>query len=379
MLFPAEISLNSIPLSGPTLLLGLGGIGLYIAARFGTRALVGPRGYATASAGMVALGHWVPTAAVAVTAVLLGRPDIGLGVAFATSVAALSLAIGMVTFLVPAEPLPETRRLWTFLLPASLLPLLGGFSGSLNVLHGVMLAVLGLFVGLVWRALEREPETVGEMLNKIDAHQTTDSADGRAVSPAARSQFPWLRATEWALAVALAIVAAEAVVRGAIRTDDTSKMFRATLLSAGAISPLLVLPLLAAGTDLAQRNRSGEACSACVVMALLNLLVLLPALIGIWCYQQAMAGHVPAVVAPVSTHMGILDLIGANFQRLPSIPLPITVWRIDSVVLTVFSIGLLPVSIGRWRIGRLEAIGLILAYAAYLAATAVLAVRPGGV
>jgi Ca2+/Na+ antiporter len=44
-------------------------------------------------------------------------------------------------------------------------------------------------------------------------------------------------------------------------------------------------------------------------------------------------------------------------------------------VLAVLAFALLPAAQGKWRLGRLEAVALIVGYAAYLAASAFLAVR----
>ena len=384
LLAQAMVESDSGPLAwlmSPTvLLLAGGGVGLYLAARAGTAALIGRGGFGAARSGTVALGQWVPIATVAVVALLLGRPDIALGVTFASSVAALSLAIGMITFLVPDEPIPATRRGWSFVLPAALLAMLAGFGGGLNPLHAILIGGLGLTVWSVWSAAAREEGDVAQLLGEL---KPADAAS----PPVWRS---W-RVLLGGGAVVVTAGAAWGVVEGTILADQTLPI-RATLLAAGAISPLLTLPLLAAGTEMAQRNRSGEACSACVGVALLNLLALLPMLVLLWWARLAMKGLAwpavpfPPLPSPSSSSAmsrGVLsqgwDVAAHYLRALPSLPMPIIVWRIDTVILTVLGFALIPAAMGLWRIRRLEAMALVLAYAAYLGWTAYLVSRVGGI
>jgi Ca2+/Na+ antiporter len=44
-------------------------------------------------------------------------------------------------------------------------------------------------------------------------------------------------------------------------------------------------------------------------------------------------------------------------------------WRVDSVALLILSILLLPVSVGRWTLTRIEGMALVGLYVAYLIAT----------
>src|SRR5437660_344582 len=71
----------------------------YVASRLAADALSG-RGPAAKPAWR-AVGHWLPVAVVAVIAALRQQPAIALGIAFASSVACLSLALGVVTVTSP--------------------------------------------------------------------------------------------------------------------------------------------------------------------------------------------------------------------------------------------------------------------------------------
>src|SRR4051812_34310041 len=100
-------------LTPATLLLVLGGVGLYIGSRAAADALSrrgGRRLPAGRLPGRLAVGHWGPIALVALFAAFAGRPDIALGVVFGTTVAVLALGVGVVTYPAPPDALPPTRR-----------------------------------------------------------------------------------------------------------------------------------------------------------------------------------------------------------------------------------------------------------------------------
>jgi Ca2+/Na+ antiporter len=378
--------------SGPTLLLIAGAVMLYVASRACVDALV--RGNFAARHGWAAVGHWIPVAAVALMAAAAGRGEIAMGVVFGTSVAALSLAFGLITYMAPPGELPPSRRVWPFLLPAALLPLVAGFSGHLNAIHAVMIAVLGLSVLQVWRGVGRGDRALSQRTTGAGQGNGGTVADvlAREVEPAAfpepegHSRPPtldyvtpppgagratWdretlLRGVQGLLAVALAGAGARAAVLGAVQADAASKLARAEMLAAAALSPLLILPVLGTGTESAQRGRSADACGALVALSLLNLCGLLPAVILFWYLRTSV---------PDGAGWGL----AAAIKNLPAhgrpMPLPLAVWRVDAVLLTVLGFALIPVALGRWTLGRLESAGLIIAYAAYLAVTAVASLR----
>jgi Ca2+/Na+ antiporter len=346
--------------------------------------------------GWAAVGHWMPVAAVALMAVAAGRGEVALGVVFGTSVAALSLALGLITYMAPPGQLPPSRRVWPYLLPAAMLPLVAGFSGHLNAIHGVMISILGLSVLQVWRGVGQggarrqrgttaaplpNGGTVADVLARevesphfpepgAQAPQRALPLDYVTPPPGAR-RVTWdretvLRGVQGLLAVALAAAGARAAVLGTIQADATSKLARAEMLAAAALSPLLLLPVLATGTESAQRGRSADACGGLIALSLLNLCGLLPAVIFFWYLHTAV---------PDGAGWGLL----AAIKNLPAhgrpIPLPLAVWRVDAVILTVIGFALIPFALGRWTLGRLESAGLIIGYAAYLAVTAVASLR----
>ena len=87
---------------------------------------------------------------------------------------------------------------------------------------------------------------------------------------------------------------------------------------------------------------------------MLNVCALLPILIAV----NYAAGHLKFV---------------ASVGRLQ---LPLTVWRVDIVALIVLGLFLLPVGLGRWKLSRMQGLGLIGGYAAYLALSVLLGTTP---
>ncbi|HLL88272.1 MAG TPA: hypothetical protein VK324_03120, partial [Tepidisphaeraceae bacterium] len=76
----------------------------------------------------------------------------------------------------------------------------------------------------------------------------------------------------------------------------------------------------------------------------INLCVALPMAVGVW--YAARAGWLPDLPA--------------------AIPFPLGVWRVDTVLLIVLSLPLVPTAMNRWTLGRAEGVGLILMYGVYL-------------
>jgi Ca2+/Na+ antiporter len=375
----------TVPTSGhisATVELAIGAAGIYLATRLGALALLGPRGAERARAGRVALAHWLPVCSISITALFYNRPDIAIGAVFATAVAALSLAIGMICMLTPGEAPPSTRRAWPFLLPASLLVLIAGFSGALKLTHAVMFAAFGVAVWLVWRTYARET-SADEAADLVASVQHTDGHHETSVGDPAAATFPGWTPARILKAVG-GIVAIFAggwfLIDGTIGAEGSSPIFQSALMAAGVISPLLTLPLLSLGTDMAQRNRGGEAVSACVGIALLNLLALLPALIVLWWIRLAwLGGAWPIASIKVPQGTSRFDALRLLLRKLPTIPMPVLTWRVDTILLMVLGVMLLPAAMGLWRIRRLEAIVLVLTYAGYLSVTAYMAVRIGGI
>ena len=310
---------------------------VYVAARVAIGMLGRPDGTAP---GRRAIAQWLPVPATALCAQFMGFPDIAVGVVFGTSVASLSLVLGMTTYLAPLQQLPTDRRVWPLVLPASIVALVAGFSGKLTPLHGVLLLVMGVAFLAVW--LDHGPA------------QAVEHPSESAAPELASFGLGWLGISGAVLIIALGSWGA---VYGASHTAMQSRVLTPGLLAATILSPLLMLPALGESGMLAQRGHCGPAITAIVGTVLLNLCALLPLLVFVNLLLYGIA-HVRGSAAPFTP-----------------LPYPLAVWRIDTVLLLMLSFAMVPVAMGRWMPERLESILLVVVYAAYLVAQTMLAAR----
>jgi hypothetical protein len=371
------------------------GVLLYIASRAGADALAG---IATLSPGRMAIGHWVPIAAVALLAMIVDRSDVALGVVSASSVACLSLAAGTVAFLAPpgeSTPAPAwARRPWPMILPTAMLVFLAGFRGELTLTHAGILLVEGVVVLLLWT--DTEPAR----------GRDEDGLPPVASRAGARARISPLRVLQLLLAVGLAAIGAWAAVHGAARGSGATRTIytdvdvaSAGLLAATILSPLLVLPMLGGGVELAHRGQGWVAITSQVGVVLLNLCLLLPVVVVEGHYHplrtavqwtqaefrgepyfsaatvvtQAPATR-PATTRTSSTSPSIED-DEPEPVAAKAVPLPLAVWRVDVVALIALGLFLLPVAIGRWPLSKGQGLGLIAGYIAYLLLAMMLGVR----
>jgi hypothetical protein len=147
----------------------------------------------------------------------------------------------------------------------------------------------------------------------------------------------------------IAGVGAWLALHGIDRVAATSEFASKGLLTATLLSPLLVLPVIGTGTDLAHRNQSAVAIGSQIGIALLNLTALLPIVVIASLIQQRVASR-----------------SSPGFSFIP-VPFSHSVWRVDMMALVILSLFLLPVGLGRWSISRSHGLGLMCAYLLYLA------------
>jgi hypothetical protein len=354
-----------------TALIAVGAVMLYVASRAAADALAGDD---ADRPGVRALGHCVPIAAVALMCLYPGiarphaeggRPQVAVGLIFATSVACLSLVLGIVTYLAPVTALPATRRAWPFVLPAALLALMAGFNGSLTWVHAGMLLVLGATVMNLWLGAGAAGE---------DGLDPGGAPSATAAGPPRR---PWdgKRKLELALAVALALLGGWAAARGAARLETTSRLFAGALVAGTVLSPLLTLPVLGTTARLAERGQGGSAVATLVAVALFNLCLLLPLVIVANYAVTGLTQPAPSPDAAYASGAPAAGLFAALQGFGQPAPYPLVAWRIDTVVLVVLGFALIPWAIGRWTIARAESAALIFGYAVYLALVAFLSSR----
>jgi hypothetical protein len=165
----------------------------------------------------------------------------------------------------------------------------------------------------------------------------------------------------------LALLAAWAAATGVDQLHHLSRFFPVGVICAILIAPALALPVLASSA--ATAHRSGPAAlTVQVQIVLLNLCLLLPALALLWYVRPWLLSFVPLFQQLYGAPAG-----GAKLN--PAITYPMLTWRLDPLVLVVLGVMLLPVSIGRWMLGRYEGMGLMIGYAMYLMLTVAMGVR----
>ncbi len=320
------------------------GAATYIASKAAVDATIG-RGKATA--GRVAVAQWLPIAIVSIAAMLTHRPQVAVGIVFSTVVACMSLAAGAALYMAPLAGPATSRRSWTLLTPAALLVFLTGFHGEISVIDAVILLTEGFFVLLLW------------------TDRSIDAPDSTVVERKVARGSGGLRMSQLALAVVLAGVGAWFAMRGVDVASATTDLGSSGLLTATLLSPMLVLPIIGTGTELAQRNQSSTAVSANVGLSFLNIFVLLPLLVMISARQEIawQLRHGWEVIR-VSVNPNAMPVVAPHFQS--SLVFPLAVWRVDVVLVIALGLFLLPVAAGRWSLNKFHGLAMMFVYAIYL-------------
>lgn len=314
---------------------------LYAGSRLAMFALARPDG---SDPGRRAMAQWFPIAATVIAAILWRTPDpqlqtqlasVAVSVIFGSSVACLSLVPGMTTYLTPMDSLPPSRKVWPFVLPAALLTLMAGFSAHLTWWHGLMLLALGGSIVPVWI-------------------QSPEGLDGSSEDHLAAGPAIGVIAAALALCAGGAYLGVSGTLASSAVGSHNNHLLTPGTLGAVILSPLLVLPTLSTASSVAQRGYPGRALTALVGTVLLNLCVLLPVTIFLWYFK-----------ASGWTLAGFRDF-KAPWESTHALPFDMAAWRIENVILLLLGFAMVPVSMGRWAVGRLESTLLVAAYAGYI-------------
>jgi hypothetical protein len=166
------------------------------------------------------------------------------------------------------------------------------------------------------------------------------------------------------LAVAIGAVGGWLGYKATMHADERTRVATSGLIALAVLGPLLILPMLGTGAIAAHHGKLGSAMASIVGVVLLNLCLLFP-LVVLTYYVNQLTFAWPGGARTWET---IRD-------TLKPMPYPLATWRIDTVLLIMLGLLLVPVSLGRWRLGRLEGLGLTFIYAAYLIVSTIVTVR----
>jgi Ca2+/Na+ antiporter len=303
----------------------------------------------------------------------------------------MGLALGVLLCVAPQSEWSPTRTAaWPFVLPAGVLALIAGFSGALNWLHALFLLFLGACVRGVWvsRSTTADPLPLAAVAHGKRANrpggfpvQELSSAaepghleptsvavpDDHSVASGATDSTDVRRRYWFAqllLAVAIGGVGGWLGFKATMHADERTRVATSGLIALAVLSPLLILPMLGTGAIAAHHGKLGAAMATIVGVVLLNLCLLVPLVI--------MTHYVNQLTLSWPGGERTWEAIRDNLKPMPY---PLAAWRIDTVLLIVLGLMLVPVSLGRWRLGRLEGLGLTFVYAAYLIVSTIITVR----
>lgn len=263
-----------------------------------------------------------------------GSPGMAVSLLVSAAVLALTLGVGVSTIDLPVAEADGSPTLRT-LLPLVATVCLCGFRGGLGWFEAFALAIVG---GLtLWTAAgERRTPRVASPMN-------------------------------------MAIPAVLILAGGLVLLIYATGLFRHASGSAafGPVVVLLTVPavllaILGLLTAEAREHRPDTPQETAVGLAIACLGLGLPAVIAVgnaWPlvaeWRTAMATTQPATQAATQATTWLASS--------PPVLMPLVTWRVDSVLLVVVGVLLLPIGFGRFKLGRAEGAWLILIYLAYAA------------
>lgn len=272
---------------------------------------------------------------------MVGRdPAMAVSTIFASSVAALSLVLGSVLLSSSTHTIVEShQREWAFVLPAALIILLMGLKSQFSLSHALILLAEAAIVAMLWT----DPRRVRPVSTSLELQPTPVS--GRSADI--------VRAV---LAILLCVVGGLLASTAASAVSAQWRLPGNGFISAVLLGPAMMLPLVGTGTQMAHEHRQGEVISTLVGLVLINLLIILPgAIVAAFALNFDTATTQPAAES----------FIRQIFTR-PVLTFPHATWRVDTMMILILSMFLVPLSLNRWLPARLEGVALIVAYVCYL-------------
>ena len=314
----------------------------YLANRAAAMALPG-------RASAFAIGGGVPALAGVIWFTLTDRTDAALALALGVGVASATLAMGLVANSDPPEGQRVAddpgRRLKATLLPVAVILLVAGFSGALTPLHALLLLIAGGFVAWLGISHRRNIPT---------AKLAAPEAEG---APPTETVPAWAVAIQVTFAAALAVAGAGLAAGAAAAASRRQGMDLDATFATLLVSAIVALPLIGLGMRFVTAGHGLIAQRGLALTAVFMICLAVPAVVLVDAGQTVWA-----------TRSSGIDWQGL-WASPPAVPMPLRLWRTDSVVLCLGGLLLLPPAAGRYRLGKIEGSGLILLYVAYLVVT----------
>lgn len=325
--------------------------GLSHALRVGGRQSVGP------AAAMV---DWLPVALCVLVAILMGQPTVAVTLIYATSLAAVTIVLGVALLFTPhAEDTAEMQpaAAWSSILslglPMLLLVWLIGFSGNVTPASALALLIAALATLDAW------------------AHDKPDPAAGPTAGRTVTVSGSF-RLIEAGVALMLGLVGAWAAVAFTQQAADPLRHISCELLVVMPLGPLLLLPLFSRAAANAGHGRPNSSVALAMGFVVLNMGLLLP--------MTAVARHlVPPVLAAVepgaTTAPATTAAVAAAVEFSPHMSLlgiPLLLWRLDNMLLVLVALAMFGVRLGYYRPQRQMGMALLLVYAGYFMMTIVM-------
>jgi Ca2+/Na+ antiporter len=198
-----------------------------------------------------------------------------------------------------------------------------------------------------------------------------------------------MRIVQLVFALLSAIVASWAGVTAASHISGQLGLPGLGLVASLMLAPALVLSLIGAGTHAAAEGNFDRAASQLIALVLINLCGILPLIAMLWLARPAWHTRVDALISrepqipqviattgPTTAHAPATTAFADSLEEDSETPEPIflypmSVWRIDTILLIAAGLLLLPVALNRWTLTRAEGIGLAAAYVVYMVLTTI--------
>lgn len=285
-------------------------------------------------------GFSVASAGMTLGAACLGQADVVLATTLGSAVCALALGIGTHTLWGRATDLSdEDRRGWALMLPVALVALMMGFQGRLSLNSALILLLLA-----------------GGVLPVFTEQATPHLPEGEPEAPAQQPPPHRVHRARLVLAILLAGLAGWGATHAATQIGATTRGLSPSMLAGSVLATVSVIPILLYA--MMQTNPQGimRGIGAMVVTSMINICLILPLAILIWHVRQKLPmSAIASTTAPVDTP-----------AVLAPMPFPLGIWRVESVMVVILGVAIMPIAIGRMKLGQAHGTALLGAYVIYL-------------